>query len=127
MPARLVLLVALLAGCASSGAPDRAGEPIPTETWTGEMAADALRRLPATLYTGPGRVELAVGSTRVTADEVSYDGERLCFRAPSFPGSRIGTQTLRCDLLNDGRGTLSGSCRAGTDRYRLVVRDRALY
>jgi hypothetical protein len=127
MTARLFPLAVLIAGCATTGGDGATPVPLPTETWTGQMSFDALRSAPATLYTSPGRVALVVGSTRVESEEVSYDGERLRFRAPQFPSSQIGTQTLRCDLRNDGRGAFAGSCRAGTDRYRLVVRDRPLY
>ena len=113
-----VLLAA--SGC-STTPPATAAEPLPTETWTGTMSANAVRALPASLATSPGALELVVGATRLTADDVSTDRGRLRFRAPQFPVSRTERRTLRCTLSGWPGERLTGTCQAGAERYRLVL------
>ncbi len=115
------IVIALAGGCSVSPPSSETADALPTETFTGTMSVDAVRSLPAVLYTSPGQVELVVGSTRVTADDITFDGGRLRFRAPQFPVSRTTRRTLRCDLSGWPAEVLAGTCQAGAERFRVIL------
>ena len=122
---RLLLLGALLAGCASAPPATDAG-PL-YGTWSGTMARDgALETGRVGLVVDRGGVEVLSDGDRgqaagVQADRVSVEGDRLSFRAPQFPVSPRTRVALRCDLAL-AEGQLGGTCEAGTSRYVVSLR-----
>ena len=117
----LTLALLALSGCA---APSGVAEPLPVGSWSGTVVREGgPRGLPSSLVVRADGVELLIGGTRLASDEASFRDGRLRFRAPGFR-SGVGARTLRCDLLQDDRGGLGGSCRAGTDQYRLALSQR---
>lgn len=124
---RLLAIVVLLAGCASTqpdaSADARPDSDLPTGTWRGTMVQDGVfQPVPTVLYVEEDRsVELVPGATRVRADDVTYEDGRLVFRAPQFPVPGGQRRALRCNLLHTSTG-LRGTCRAGAASYELALR-----